>query len=557
MSVTQLLWPRSGSALLGAVAAVCNAALRVAIVPVFVTPLFDQVLSAGDAAALPGVLLRAGAVALAGSLALWAQDALLGRAAAVGAQRARSRLYGRLLTAAPGTLPGSSGALSGRVIGDLREVENYVRYGLGSLIAESLTLLAIFALLFAADARTAGILALLVVPVAVALRLFGRVLQRVSQGSLEGTEALGKHLQEGLKHHETVVAFGARRFMLERFERDNRSTAAAMARRSLLAGAQVPLAQVLLFAAVGALVYFLVGGVQRGEMSTGQLVSFLTLVALAATPSQLLPQAYALYKQARAAATRLTELDSEVVGRREGAANAAAAQGAEYGAQGAAPAGGATAGALLAVEDLRVGYGDEVVQQALDFALPASGLVVIAGPSGSGKTTLLRTLLGLYPPLYGRVLLAGRPLGGWPEAELRGQLAYVPQGYELLSGAVREVLAMGRDAPDDELWRALGATGMSAAIRDLHGGLEAELGEDGAGLSGGQRQRLAIARALLGSPRVLLLDEPTSNLDDDAERGIVTLLQELARTRLVIAVAHRPALIAAADRLLELEVLTA
>ena len=305
VSVARLLWPRSASAVFGTLAAVCNAVLRVAIVPVFVTPLFDQVLTTAEPGSLPGVLWRAAAVALAGSLALWAQDALLGRAAAMSAARARSALYDRLLAMPPGSLPGSSGGLASRVISDLREVENYVRYGLGSLIAESVTLLAIFVLLFSADARTATVLALLVVPVALVLRLFGSSLQRVSTGSLEGTEALGKHLQEGLKHHETVVAFGARRFMLGRLERDNRATAAAMAKRSLLAGAQVPLAQVMLFAAVGALVYFLVGGVQRGDLSVGQVVSFLTLVALAATPSQLLPQAYALYKQARAAAAEV------------------------------------------------------------------------------------------------------------------------------------------------------------------------------------------------------------------------------------------------------------
>src|SRR5690606_21958396 len=145
-----------------ALAAVCNAVLRVAIVPVFVTPLFDQVLAGAagseiaDAGALPRVLWRAGAVALAGSLALWAQDALLGRAAANAAAEARRQLYERLLSLRPGALPGTSGGLASRVITDLREVENYVRYGLGSLIAESLTLVAIFALLFAADARTAA-----------------------------------------------------------------------------------------------------------------------------------------------------------------------------------------------------------------------------------------------------------------------------------------------------------------------------------------------------------------------------------------------------------------
>lgn len=542
-SARRLLWPRSPSALFGALAAVCNAVLRVAIVPVFVTPLFDQVLRTADPAALPRLLWQAGAVALAGSLALWAQDALLGRAAAMGAARARSELYARLLALRPGELPGTSGGLASRVITDLREVENYVRYGLGSLIAESLTLVAIFVLLFAADARTAAVLAVLVVPVALILRLFGRSLQRVSTGSLEGTEALGRHLQEGLKHHETVAAFGAARFLLRRFERDNLTTAKAMSRRSLLAGAQVPLAQVMLFAAVGALVFFLVGGVQRGALSVGEVVAFLTLVALAATPSQLLPQAYALYRQARAAAGRLESLGSA-------APSSLAAPGTTATTDSRASEG---PGTTLSAHRLAVGYpGAPSVLSDLDFALPETGLVVITGPSGSGKTTLLRTLLGLLPPAAGEVRLADTPLRGVAEHELRRDLAYVPQGHELLSGSVRESLAMGRDVTDDAIWSVLSATGMKTAVEGV-GGLDAELGEDGAGLSGGQRQRLAIARALLGEPRAVLLDEPTSNLDDATEAGIVELLREIARRRLVLAVAHRPALIAAAERVMDLQ----
>src|SRR5690606_19121894 len=133
-----LLWPRRPRAYLGALAAVVSAVSRVAVVPLFVTPLFDEALA--DPSALPRLLVAAGAVVLGGALALWAQDALLGRAAALSTADARRALYADLLARPAGTLPGSSGALASRVITDLKEVETYLRYGLGSLVAESVTL---------------------------------------------------------------------------------------------------------------------------------------------------------------------------------------------------------------------------------------------------------------------------------------------------------------------------------------------------------------------------------------------------------------------------------
>ena len=526
-------------------AAVVNAVSRVAVIPVFVTPLIDRALQ--DPSQLPGLLVVAGVVVLIGSLALLAQDALLGRAAAHGAARVRSAVYEELLGRPVGTLPGSSGALASRLVTDVKEVETYVRYGLGSLVAEGVTLVLILAALVRADPLAAGLLVVLGVPAALVLRRVGLALQRASTGSMEGTESIGRHLQEGVRHHETIAAFGARRFALRRFEAANRATAETTTRRGLLAALQVPLTQVLLFGALGALVVVLTGSVQRGELSVGEMVTFLTLVALAATPAQLLPAAYAMYRQAEAAARRIESL----------AANTAPAELAVPPATGSATVSlrglFAGAGDVLGARGLAAGVDPaRPVISGLDMSLPASGLVVVTGPSGAGKTTLLRTLLGLLPPVRGEVTLSGRDLRQLPEEELRREVAYVPQGHELLSGSVRETLDLGRGTDEGELWAALAAAGVADVVAGLPGGLDAELGEDGSGLSGGQRQRLAIARALVGLPRVLLLDEPTSNLDEAAEAGVVSLLAGLAAERLVVAVSHRPALTAAADMVLEL-----
>ena len=570
--MTHLLLPRSRAALLGSLAAILNGVARVAIVPLFVTPLFDQVLQAQDTSALPRVLAVAAAVAIGGSLALWAQDALMGHAAAQLSARWRTRLYTALLDAPPGRLPGTSGGLASRIINDLREVETYFRFGLGTLIAESVTLLLILVLLVRADPLAALSLVALALPTVLVLRWVGGYLQRAADRSMAQSEEVGRHLQEGLKHTELVRAFGARAFMLRRFQPANRAVERAMSQRSLIAGLQVPLTQVLVFTAIGVLVVFLVAGVERGAMTVGDVIAFITLVALAATPTQLLPHGYALMRQAAAAEERLVKLTRtpESAAGDPGTAAAPTAEAAaaplpersspitfvtvtpQARAMAAVTPSGGTATPLLELREVAYSYRkDAPVLEDVSLTLPSQGLVVVSGPSGSGKTTLLRLLLGFDRPTAGRVLLNGEPLAQVPEEDLRARLAYVPQDHGVLSGKVRDVLAMGRELPEEALWNALEAVGLAAVVRKLAAGLDTELQEDGGGLSGGQRQRLAIARALLGSPQAVLLDEPTSNLDDTAEREIVTLLERLARRRLVLAVTHRPALALAADTLLE------
>lgn len=546
-----LLRPSGAWAAFGVAAAVSGAALRVALVPLFITPLFDRVLAAGALEALPALLIKGAAVALGGAGLLFAQDLAFGRSAAQRTRDWRARLHAALLRRPPGgPRDATSGGLATRVLADLREIETFISYGVGSLVAESATLVAILVFLAWTDPQATAALLLLAVPAVLATRVVGRSVEAATRHHQATIEHLGARLQEHARHRETLRAFGAFGFAGRRFETLNRAGARALARRVGWAAVTTPVAQVLIFTAVGALVAWLAHGVSQGRTTVGELVAFVTLVALLATPSQLLPKAVAAWQQARAAAARLRALDDGLTdgGRPAGGSGPASGAGTVVATDGDAPRRRG-----LRTHGLRFGFEAGPAFACDDLDLPPEGLVVVAGPSGSGKTSWLRTVLGLLAPLAGRLEVAGVALdaaGASDEPALRERVAYVPQGAGLLSGPLRDNLALGRLIPEADMHRALHDVGLADLIHAHPDGLDAALAEDGAGLSGGQQQRLAIARALVGNPEVLLLDEPTSALDEAAEADLIALLRRLSRARAIVVVSHRPSLAAAADRLL-------
>ena len=272
-------------------------------------------------------------------------------------------------------------------------------------------------------------------------------------------------------------------------------------------------------------------------MSLGEVTAYLTLLALLSTPAQLLPRGYALLQSARAAATRLRALltaSPEVLTELRDLPPP-------------------TATPRLRLEHVHFTYGAHEVLKNIEADFRGPALIALTGTSGSGKTTLLRLLLGLKSPTQGHITLDDVGLERLPENVLRTRVAYVPQDTALFRASLRDNLLLGRDYSEARLWEVLAAVRLAETVRALPGGLDYPLSEDGGGLSGGQRGRLAVARALLSEPEVLLLDEPSANLDAASEGVLVTTLKKQAKTRLVLVVAHRPALVSAADEVYALE----
>ena len=292
-----------------------------------------------------------------------------------------------------------------------------------------------------------------------------------------------------------------------------------------------------------------VGGylVADGSMQVAELVAFILYLFMMIMPLGRVFQAYTATQNALGAVIRIREITSlpeedEAVRSQPSLARP------EQVVVGPGPA------PALSFTDVGFGYGDHRVLSELSFTVPTGTKTAIVGPSGAGKSTILALIERFYDPSNGVIRLGSVDVREMSRTRTRAALGYVEQDSPVLAGTIRENLKLGAPlATDEECEAVLAAVNLDGVLRRDPAGLSAQVGEDGILLSGGERQRLAIARALLSRPEVLLLDEPTASLDGRNEQALRDAIDAISHDHTLILVAHRLATVVDADQILVLE----
>ena len=472
-------------------------------------------------------------------LAQFGQDTLLAAPALHVTQALRRQTFARLQRLEFGALEKlSAGDLTYRLTEDADRIGEVIYKNIQETIPSILQLVVMFGYMVLLDWQLSVATILLAPVVAVLVSGFAaRVLSAAERSQKQVSELAGL-LGEAISGLPLVRAFAAEPWLQQRFEQEIELHRRARYRTMRLLALQHPV--VGFIEAAGILAVLLIGAlrISAGGLSGSGFSSFITALLILIDPISRLITNFNEFQQGQASLGRLREIEREPMERPDRAD-----------AKPLPPLRGG-----LQLQQVSFGYqADQPVLHDLSLQVQPGQVVALVGPSGAGKTTLFSLLLRFNEAQQGKLLLDGMDLADLRACELRRAVALVPQQTTLFSGTVAEAIRFGRQASDGEVRRAAQLANAADFIEALPGGYNARVEERGSNFSGGQLQRLAIARAMLGNPAVLLLDEAISALDAEAEAAVQRGLDQAMEGRTVLVIAHRLSTVQEADRILFLE----
>jgi ABC-type multidrug transport system fused ATPase/permease subunit len=502
----------------------------------------DAGIKTGDLNALDLTVAAFFLAALFYALGTYAETYLVGWVGTRALQDLRERLFSHIQSMSIGFFTRRSpGVLISRMTNDVEALNQLVTSGVVTMFSSTLTLIGVVVILLVLDVKLALVTFITFPLLAVASVIFRIVSAGTYRATRERIAAVTAYLQETLSGVRVVRSFGQEprhEAVMTDLNEQNREV---NMKTVYLNASYFPAVELL--AAIGTAVILLYGGSQaiEGAIQIGVVVSFVGYLAVFFEPIQELSQLYTTYQQGMAALDKIFDL-------LDTAPDMVDAPGA------------IDPGALrgeIEMEGVWFSYSDEGEEWALrgvDLHVPPGQTLALVGATGAGKSTFAKLVARFYDPQRGRVLVDGHDLRGVRQKALRRQLGIVPQEGFLFSGSVRENIAFGRpEATLEEIESAVAAVGATEFVAALPAGVDTEVGERGIQLSAGQRQLVAFARALLAEPRILILDEATSNVDVRTERTIEQGLQRLLAGRTAIVIAHRLSTIRRAGKIVVLE----